>query len=312
MKREKPKLKINTQNKSYSIHDSALYKVTSKKKLSRILLTSVDRLKYLTGDENYNVFTDSTSGKPREIETPYPELDKVQTRIASLLCRIKQPDYLHSGIKGHSHVSNAKAHIGNHKVLTTDIKSFFPCTTKKMVFSFFHKVMKCPPDVADILSGLCTYSGYIPTGSRISMPLAFWANEPMFNTLHKISIKNSIKMTVFVDDITFSGNKINRGFVKQVQNIISNFGHAMHPDKTRLYNSSEIKIITGVAVSDTNIHITNKQHMNINQDMLQWLVTKDVFQIKKLNERLLGRISSQSQIDFRYSDKARSLRKEFN
>ncbi len=311
MKRKKRKLKINTQNKSYSIHDSALYQVSSKKKLSQKLLTSVERLKDLTSDDNYNLFTDNSSDKPREIEQPSFELDQVQTRIASLICRIKQPEYLHSGIKGRSHVTNAKAHIGKHKVLTTDVKSFFPSTTKEMVFSFFHKRMKCPPDVAEILSGLCTYSGYIPTGSRISMPLAFWANEEMFNTLHKISRQRTIKMTVFVDDITFSGNQINRAFIHKVKNIMSNFEHKMHPDKTRLYEPSEVKVITGVAVSNTGIHITNKQHMNINQDMLQWLATKDVFQINKLNERLLGRISSQSIIDSRYVDKARSLRKEF-
>lgn len=311
MKKKKPKLKIDTQKKSYLISDSALFRVTSKKKLSQILLTSVEHLKSLASDDNYHLFTDYSSDKPREIENPSYELDKVQTRIASLVCRIKQPDYVHSGIKGRSHVSNAKEHIGLHSILATDVKSFFPSTTKKMVFSFFRKKMECPPDISEILSNLCTYSGYVPTGSRISMPTAFWANEPMFSDLHKVSSRYSIKMTVFVDDITFSGKRIDARFGKKVEKIMASFGHRMHPDKTRLYEASEVKVITGVAVSDVGIHITNQQHMNISQDMTQWLITKDLFQFEKLNARLLGRISSQSLIDPRYADKARSLKKEF-
>jgi len=311
MKKRNQKLKIDTQKKSYSVSDSALFHITSKKKLSQILLTGADQLKGLASDDNYHLFTDNSSDKPREIENPSYELDKVQTRIASLICRIKQPDYMHSGIKGRSHVSNAQEHVGQHSVLTTDVKSFFPSTTKKMVFKFFRKKMKCPPDVSEILSNLCTYSGHIPTGSRISMPLAFWANEPMFSDLHKISSLYTIKMTVFVDDVTFSGNRIDALFVRKVEKIMASYGHKMHPDKTRLYGPSEVKVITGVAVSDMGIHVTNQQHLNINQDMLQWLITKDVFQIKELNERLLGRISSQSLIDARFADKARSLKRKF-
>jgi len=308
MPQKKAKLKINIKNKSYSFQDSALYRISTKKRLAETLFSSLHDLKRLSTDNNYNCFVDTRTLKPREIEHPLYELDKVHTRIASLLCRIKQPNYVHSGIKSRSHVTNAQEHIGRHKVLATDLQSFFQSTSKDMVFRFFHKIMGNPPDVAEILARLCTCKNHIPTGSRISMPLALFANKPMFDSLNKVATCRGIKMTVFVDDITFSGKNINSTFKHLIKNIIADHGHRLHQKKTKLYRHNEIKIITGVAVSETGTLVSNKHHRLIHQDMVQWLAIKGTYNIESLNKRLLGRIGSQSAIDSRFKDKARTLR----
>lgn len=75
-------------------------------------------------------------GKARKIQKPLEKLELVHTRIASLLSRIALPEYLHSGKKKCSNVTNAKAHLNNEKMMTTDIKAFFPSTTRGMIFSF--------------------------------------------------------------------------------------------------------------------------------------------------------------------------------
>ena len=214
MKAAKSKLKIQTNNKSYSLSDSPLYKLKSKKRLEKILQNSLQELVNLSvEDGNYTVFDDAQKpGKPRKIQKPNSKLDVVHTRIASLLSRVVTPDYLHSGKKKHSNVTNAQAHVGSSSLLTTDVKSFFPSTSRKMVFSFFYSVMQCSADVADILAGVSTYYNQVPTGSRISMPLAFWANIRMFNELHALSKKHSVQMTVYVDDVTFSGDQVNKLF----------------------------------------------------------------------------------------------------
>jgi hypothetical protein len=72
--------------------------------------------------------------------------------------------------------------------------------------------MKCSPDVAEILAQICTCNGHIPTGSRISMPLAFWANHKMFDELKNIADTFEVTMTVYVDDITFTGSSVNKFF----------------------------------------------------------------------------------------------------
>ncbi len=309
MNQKKHKLKINVKDKSYPLKDSCLFRLQSKKKLSKLLHISLPSLKLLTNDKNYNCFTDTTGPKPRDIEHPYFELEKVHTRIASLICRIKQPDYMHSGVKGRSYITNAAQHIGNHNLLTSDIQKFFPSTTQKMVFNFFYKRMKCAPDISDLLANLCTCKGHIPTGSRISMPLAYWANESMFNQLHKNSLAKDVTFTVFVDDIVFSGNRIDNTFVHNIKKVISNHGHTAHPRKTKLYMADKTKIVTGVAVDTNGLLVANKHRKKIFQDISQWKVTEEAgFQFINLNQRVLGRMNAQSLIDYRFKDKARTLK----
>ncbi len=49
------------------------------------------------------------------------------------------------------------------------------------------------------------------------MPLAYWANIDMFNNLYAISCVNDIEMTVYVDDVIFSGKKVNQQFLSRVK-----------------------------------------------------------------------------------------------
>lgn len=310
--KKKHRLKLDTNNKAYGIEDSVFFKLKSKKKLAGILRSSVGELKQLSNDANYNRYEEKSSGKPRNIEHPTGRLEVVHTRIASLLCRIEQPYYVHSGIKGRSYLSNARMHVGSHPVLVTDLKSFFQNTKKQSAFYFFYNVLECSPDVAEILSNLCTCDNHIPTGSRISMPLAFWSNALMFKKLAALSELNNITMTVFVDDLTFSGHKVTRQFKQRVRKIISEHSHAMHSLKTRLYLATDTKIITGVAVTSEGINVANRHHRSIYEDMEQWIAirdSKELLQLKgQLTRRLLGKLNSQAQIDCRFKDKARTVK----
>lgn len=306
---KKRKLKIQTNEKQYSLKDSCFFRLRKKKTLATVLRTELPVLKLLANDSNYNCYTDFNGPKPREIEHPYFDLDVLHTRIASLICRIKQPDYIHSGIKGRSHVTNASKHIGNHHVLTSDIQSFFPSTTKRMVFDFFYKKMECSSDVSDLLAEICTCKGHIPTGSRISMPLAFWANESMFLQLNKFSLTKNITFTIFVDDIVFSGDAIDKSFTHNIKKIVSDYGHVAHPRKTKLYKAGKVKVITGVAVTKDGLEVANRHLKNIYQDISQWKVMKrDGMIIDDLNNRVIGRMAAQSLVDKRFKDKTRTLK----
>ena len=172
-KKKQRKLRIQSKDKSYALEDSSLYKLTTKARLAKELFSTVGQLRHLTSDSHYKTFSiKKPNGDLRWIEAPNDGLNVIHTRIASLLVRIKQPDFVHSGIKKRSNITNAKAHTGNHPVLTMDLRHFYPSVTKKSIYHFFHKVMKSSPDVAGILAALCTYKDHIPTGSRISMPLS--------------------------------------------------------------------------------------------------------------------------------------------
>ena len=272
-----------------------------------------DELKQYRSDlGNYNEFDDyGKKGKVRKIQCPSSGLDRVHTRIASLLSRIQTPEYLQSGKKGYSNVSNAKVHLNSVNLLTTDIKSFFPSTKKIMIFDFFYNQMECSADISNIFSDLCTFNGHVPTGSRISMPLAFWANSRMFSELHLLAIKHHVKMTVYVDDLTFSGDNVNKLFKSVVRKIISRHNQIMHPDKTKLYRKDDAKLITGIVVKGDKLLVKNEQHKNLFSDIECWKAIKDTPNAiqSTVAKRLIGRVQSMSVIECKFKDKVRTIRK---
>ena len=301
---------INSKSAKYPLNQSTFYKLQTKNKLLDLLRVSMTELKRATADlENYVVFEQKAkSGKFRTIQHPIDNQKIIHWRIASLLSRIALPDYLHSGRKEHSHITNAKKHRGNKKVLTTDIKAFFPSTSRKIVFDFFINVMKCSPDVAQILSAICTYNDHIPTGSQLSMPLAFWSNIRMFDQLKSLSDKHNVEMTLYVDDLTFSGNEVNRHFLSVVKKIIHANHHTAHPEKTKLFCRSDVKVVTGVAIKNNEISITNKQYKLIYESFEQWKGCRDTPLISALFvPKLLGRLHAHSSINPKLKDKVHSI-----
>lgn len=310
MTKRKSKYRINTKGKSYSFTDSPFYKLTTKKKLAHLLQIEIPDFKVLMENVgNYSVFTQvGKSGKKRVIEQPVDKLDQVHSRIASLVCRMTVPDYVHSGVKKRSYVSNAKLHISNDEVLTLDIKSYYQSTKFSAVFDFFHKRMLCSSDVSSILSSLCTFEGHIPTGSRVSMPLALWANMNMFEEIHSTASDHELLMSVYVDDLTLSGKKIPPDLWLNIKNIIKKHGHVMHPDKTSHYKKSDVKIVTGVAIKNGSMHIKNEQHKKIKEDLIQWIICRDNIVPKSLSDRLIGRLNALSVIEPWLKDKARSVK----
>lgn len=304
--RNKSKHKLKT----YEICDSPLYKLRSKKKLLSLLYMSKEEIGIAVQDtDNYVVFKKIIKkGKSRTIQHPKDRHKRIHCRLANLLIKIKLPNYLHSGRKEHSYVTNANQHLGEKRVLTTDISAFFQSTARDNVFCFFLNIMKCSSDVADTLSHICTYNGYIPTGSKLSMPLAFWSNLRMFDQLEKLSIKHNVCMSVYVDDITFSGNSINRLFLSTVRKIITSNGHTPHPEKTKIFGKKDIKVITGVVINGDDTLITNKQNKLIFQSFVEWKASRDQPLTEGLiTQKLLGRLNALSMIDPKLKDKAKSV-----
>lgn len=304
MKRKKPRLK--TKGKIYELTDCGLYNIQTKARLSSIIGVPLSRLRKLCSDEYYRTFVIVKSGKPRPVQAPVHELDVIHTRIASLLLRVKLPNSIHSGIKGRSNVTNAKQHVGNHPVLTMDIKGFYPSVTRKSIYHFFHSKLNCSPDVAGILAKLCTYKTHLPTGSRLSMPLAFWANADMYERLESLCISKDVRLTIFVDDLTFSGAQVDLKFSKDVGLIIKNAGLTVHPDKTKLYSREQPKLITGVIVDKVGISVRNEHHKLIYQLFSDMKECKNDDELKAYQKQLIGRLSAAGQINQKFKQRAKT------
>jgi len=306
--RRKPRIK--SKNKSYTLKDSPFYNLKTKKRLVEILGRPANELKDISSDDNYRIFHLEKHGKKREIQAPTFELDVVQTRIASLLVRLAVPEYLHSGIKGRSNITNAQVHIGDHPVLTLDIQKFYPSITKKSIFHFFRGAMKESPDVAGLLAELCSCYDHIPTGSRLSMPLSFWANHAMYSRIQSLCLRKGVNMSVFVDDLTFSGINVNKQFKSNVERIIKDAGLNVHPKKTKLYSREKPKLITGAVVTQNGMNVRNRHQKAIYTLFSEIPECTDDARLESIQKQLIGRLNAAGQIDPLFKKRAALLKRE--
>lgn len=151
----------------------------------------------LSEDENnYRMFTIQKNGKDREVQVPKPILEQVHKRLFKLLQRIETPEYLHSGIKKKSHITNAKAHEESSALVKLDIKKYYPSTKRESVYQFFTACLFCSADVSKVITDLACVNGHIPTGSPLSQILAFFSSLPMFDKIGELSANNQITFTV--------------------------------------------------------------------------------------------------------------------
>jgi hypothetical protein len=163
----------------YLLNQSPLYKLHSRRKLADLLGLTIQELNQMTAaqDSLYNRFPKiiekNGQKKKRDIERPKPKLRQIQKRLVHLLDRIQPPDYLHSGFRGRSYVSNALRHDCKSRVAKIDIKKFFPSAYAGYVYRSFMDIFECSPDVAAVIARLTTAFGHLPTGGNSSTMISF-------------------------------------------------------------------------------------------------------------------------------------------
>lgn len=119
-------------------------------------------------------------------------------------------------------------------------------------------------------------------------------------------------MTVYVDDLTFSGNMVNRLCQKNIENIITSCGFMFHPDKTRLYSRDGNKLITGVVVDKEKILLRNKHHKSIYTlyNEIEKFKAEPIDDVKM--QSLIGKMHAAAQIDRKFNQKAKQLLSDYN
>jgi len=303
---------MNHKKAKYPINQSPLYKVNNLKSLAKILCVDIKTIQTIIDKESKNYYFSNLPGdKERALEVPKPQLKRIHTRINNLISRISTPDYLNSGVKGRSNVKNAKVHLGDKALLKIDIKNFYPSTTNEMVEKCFHKIFRCTKDIAKTLSQLCCVNGHLPTGSPISQSISFYSNFGIFNHLNIYSKSRNILFSVYVDDLTFSGQVIPKNFVDYVTSYIEkNRGYKCH--KIRIYNSDTPKVVTGAVIAGHALKVKNSHRKIINSLFLEFdektkSHTIDSPELEHYFQVLIGHLFSAGQINGRYYQKGREI-----
>jgi len=295
---------MNKTDCRYGIKQSPFYKLSSKKKLAELLWVNLDLLTDIVSNNAryYKVWTKETPGKkPRTVESPKPSLKKIQRRICSILSRIETPEWLMSGKKGISYADNARFHLENKHFLCTDINSFYPSCSKEYVFKFFKNEFKMPEDIAWFVTDLVTFDNHLPTGAPTSQIIAYWAYNIAFSKIQKSAENYGIKMSLYVDDITFSSDKnIPKNFINLVSKRLSEVKLQIKPEKTQVFYPNDYKKITGCCITPKNeLKVPNKLRYKITTLLENQKI--ESLELKETN-RAFGLLNAARQIELTFNE----------
>ncbi|TWB50058.1 reverse transcriptase (RNA-dependent DNA polymerase) [Rhizobium sp. ERR 922] len=301
------------QRHFYKLQDSALYNVTTKKRLAEVLLCSPDDLKNVLATKvrykNRWKPKDSdtapwlTQPPPpeeaanyRPIDIPIPSLKRLQARIAYLLSRIEPPSFLFSPVKGLSYVDNARRHVGSRAFWLLDVADYFPSCRADRVAWFFRTEMKCAPDVAAILVALTTDKERLPQGSPCSPILAYFCNMVMWNDIATTVENAGCVLSVYADDITISGANVPGQLIWQVKKTI-------HKNGFRLKREKELSLldrpadITGVIVRNGQLKLPNRQLKKLVELVEKHKSETKKKELAKLFNQIQGRLAQRKQVE---------------
>lgn len=284
-------------SKNYNIERSPLYNLKSKKKLAELLMLPEDYFKVIHEYKYSQFFKKKPNGTNRVIDNPEESLKVIQKRIFKLLSRINKPDFVISGTKGKSYVDNARVHKDKQYICTIDIETFYDSTKEIYVYDFFRHRMKMDVDIATILTKLCTYQGKIPTGTSVSQLLAFWAYEKTFLNIESECKNKNVDMTLYVDDITLSSNKIiDKSLIKNIDVLLHQKKLKIKKEKTKLYTKNKHKSVTGVVINNRNeIKLENKKRKQI-LDLYKECLNPLTITAEKLS-KLDGKLNDAKQVE---------------
>jgi RNA-directed DNA polymerase len=144
------------------------------------------------------------NGKVRMISAPDRRLKILQTKLARLLnqiYRVRNP--VHGFVRDRSVKTNAEAHGRRRFVVNLDLKDFFPTITENRVRGVL-RALGIDDRVAEIVSRLCCFNGYLPQGAPTSPILSNMICYRLDTGLLRVAKSARAIYTRYADDISFS------------------------------------------------------------------------------------------------------------
>jgi Reverse transcriptase (RNA-dependent DNA polymerase) len=285
--------------KRHPLDQSRLYAVQSRARLAALFgLTRAGLDAVLTMDRPYGErmkdITRNGKTKPRFIQEPRGDLRPIHAYVGKALSRIEPPDFLFCPVKRRSYVTNAAQHVGAKEVRTLDIKAYFPSTPRHRVDWFFRTVMRCSPDVASVLAQLLTAKGWLATGSTVSPILSFFAFYDMWQAIARIAKEAGCVLTVYMDDITLSGDAVPERVVWAIRQQIHSRGLEYH--KERHYTGG-IGEVTGSLIDHGRLSVPNRQRKKAYDARMALAAATDPAEVARLTSVLRGLNEQRKQVE---------------
>lgn len=227
-------------------------------------------------------------GKRRGLVYPEGRLRAVHERFRYHLSKIIQPSYLMSPRKGRAQRDNAIEHLNKAQYLTLDLRQFYPSTTRAMIRNSLMQQFKMAADVAGLIAHLATADEQACFGSPLTPVLASLVHRQMFDQIADLCAADDLSYSVWVDDLTISGEKITGQLKASIREVVASAGLRSH--KLRMLTGNKPVFITGVGVVGSNLIVPKHTEL---RSMELWQALKDaqvIDEVESSSSRLLSHL----------------------
>ena len=238
--------------------------------------------KKLTEKPPYKVFkVGKKLGGERTIENPGYSLKKVQERLNGYLQATyyfeKTP--LAYGFVTNTRndkdrrdiLSNAQKHLNQPFMLNIDLKDFFHSIEVPQVWKVFGNApFKFQREAVEALTRLTTYRGRLPMGTPTSPSLSNFAARKLDKALAIYAEANSLAVTRYVDDITFSSeSEITTNMLEDIKSLIVLHEFKLNEKKVQFYGEKDQKEVTGILLKGDEVALPDSFVSELEQEIEQ-------------------------------------------
>lgn len=307
-----PRRKQKPAYERYGLERSPFSQKPTQKELAELLGMSRDELRRNASYKEQCIVrrTEAINGKLRQLAYPVGPLRIIHEKIKYHLNKVKQPDYLFSPRKGRGQRDNAEYHLGNNQYLNLDLKQFYPSTSHSMVKSWLRDELGMYEDVAGLLAILATVDGVVSFGSPLTPVLVSLVHRNMFDEIAIECERRGLAYSVWVDDLTVSGDFIEGELLKSIREIVAR--HRLQSHKITYRSGNRPVFITGIGVVGNHLVAPQKIHKRIKELWSQFHNAKTDEERESVTQQLLAQMGTLRHIAGPESDMGRKTADRMN
>jgi hypothetical protein len=248
--------------------------IDSKEKILTIIGKDPHFVQYIINnkDEFYTSQEKKEKNKTRTITPSLYGLKHIHENLKQFLSkRVLFPKYIHGSVKRKSTKTYVKVHIQKEEVLKFDIKDFYPSINPKFIKRSLTD-LGMVDEAAQLIADLCTYNSSLPQGISVGPIIANLVLLPTSKKIYLYCKKHDLDFSVYMDDLTISGNKKIQPYWGTVYLMIKNALFVVSKEKTKFMNKNQAQTTTKLTIN-TIPRPENAYLRNLKQDIKQFINT---------------------------------------
>jgi len=128
------------------------------------------------------------------------------------------------------------------------------------------------------------------------MTAAFLAHKQTFDAMDSRMRRQNISLTVYVDDITLSGERLTRLHLCPIKKSFETAGLRVH--KTRFFGTRPASV-TGTIIKGASLFLPNRRHRKISDGINRLAAEPDKNERLRLRSTIIGQIHEAANVDAR-------------